>query len=80
MNELLTALYDRFYDPYEDKALEEQVDACRKELIQILGKENRKLVLSIIDNQDLLAERKSIDSFIAGFRLAWRLWGEVEGD
>lgn len=78
MNELLRALYDQFYEPYKDGELEDEADACHKALIQVLDKEERRLVLRIIDIQSLLAEQKSIDSFIAGFRLAWRMRGEVE--
>ena len=78
MNELLRALYEHFYEPYEDKELEAEADACHKALIQVLSKEDRRLVLRIIDIQSLLAEQRSVDSFVAGFRLAWRLWEEVE--
>ena len=31
----------------------------------------------IIDDKDQIAENRSIDSFIAGFRLAWRLSNEL---
>ena len=33
----------------------------------------RKLVLRIIDAQDSITEQTSLDSFIAGFELAWRI-------
>jgi hypothetical protein len=39
----------------------------------VLGKSERRLVLQIIDAKDRIAEDTSIDSFIAGFELAWKL-------
>ena len=42
-----------------------------------LEKPERRLVLQIIDAKDQIAENRSIDSFIAGFRLAWRLNNEL---
>ena len=47
------------------------------ELIERLEKPERKLVLQIIDCKDQIAEDLSIDSFIAGFRLAMRLSQEL---
>ena len=48
-------------------------------LIAALEKPERRLVLQIIDAKDqiAIAEDRSIDSFIAGFRLAWRLSNEL---
>ncbi len=46
-------------------------------LIAALEKPERRLVLQIIDAKDQIAEDRSIDSFIAGFRLAWRLSNEL---
>ena len=40
----------------------------------------RKLVLRIIDAQDSITEQTSLDSFIAGFELAWRLSMELYND
>ena len=40
----------------------------------------RKLVLRIIDAQDSIIELTSLDSFIAGFELAWRLSIELHND
>ena len=40
----------------------------------------RKLVLRIIDAQDSITEQTSLDSFIAGFELAWRLSIELHND
>ena len=40
----------------------------------------RKLVLRINDAQDSIIEQTSLDSFIAGFELAWRLSIELNDD
>ena len=40
----------------------------------------RKLVLRIIDAQNLIIEQTSLDSFTAGFELAWRLSIELQNE
>ena len=77
MNELLKALYDNFYEPLPETELKKEIEDCHQQLIEALDKPERRLVLQIIDDKDQIAENKSIDSFIAGFRLAWRLSNEL---
>lgn len=79
-NELLKGLYDCFYTRPEFSEQEEEVTACHKALIEALAKPERKLVLRIIDAQDSIIEQTSLDSFIAGFELAWRLSTELHND
>ena len=79
-NELLKGLYDCFYTPPELSEQKEEVTACHKALIEVLAKPERKLVLRIIDAQDSIIELTSLDSFIAGFELAWRLSIELHND
>lgn len=50
---------------------------CHQALSKVLGKLERRLVLQIIDAKDRIAEETSIDSFIAGFELAWKLSVEL---
>lgn len=38
---------------------------------------DQKLVLHIIDAKDHITEERSIDSFICGFELAWKLSTEL---
>lgn len=73
MNEMLKALYDSFYEKLPATQLKAEIERCHQELIERLEKPERKLVLQIIDCKDQIAEDLSIDSFIAGFRLAWKL-------
>ena len=79
-NELLKGLYDCFYTPPEFSEQEEEVTACHKALIEALAKPERKLVLRIIDAQNSIIEQTSLDSFLAGFELAWRLSIELQND
>ena len=47
------------------------------ELIERLEKPERKLVLQIMDTQNLITEERSLDSFLCGFKLAWELAYEL---
>ena len=75
--ELLKAMYDCFYIPPELPTAKQEVEACHQTLIDRLDKPERKLVLQIIDAKDRIAEDISIDSFISGFELAWKLSAEL---
>ena len=48
-----------------------------RQLIERLDKPERKLVLRIIDAQNLMIEQRSVDSFICGFHLAWEMANEL---
>ena len=69
MNKLLKDLYDCFYTPPELAATKREIEECHRALIEALGKPERRLVL--------ISEDTSLDSFISGFRLAWRLSAEL---
>ena len=77
---LLRALYDCFYARPRFDEQENEVKECHKALIEVLAKPERKLVLRIIDAQDYIKTETSLDSFIAGFELAWRLFNELHYD
>ena len=77
MNETLRLLYDKFYTPLPMVESEQEVEVCHRQLIERLDKPERKLVLQIIDDQNLMIEQRSIDSFISGFELAWQLSMEL---
>lgn len=77
MNEQLKALYDCFYEPLPAVRLKQEIEDCHQKLIEVLSKPERRLVLQIIDAKDQIAEDRSIDSFITGFRLAWQLSNEL---
>lgn len=75
--ELLKAIYDCFYITPELPTAKQEIEDCHQALIDRLDKPERKLVLQIIDAKDRIAEDTSLDSFISGFRLAWRLSAEL---
>ena len=77
---LLRALYDCFYTRPRFDEQENEVEECHKALIEVLAKPERKLVLRIIDAQDYIKTETSLDIFIAGFELAWRLSNELHED
>lgn len=77
MNKLLKDLYDCFYTPPELAATKREIEECHQALSEVLGKTERRLVLQIIDAKDRIAEDTSIDSFISGFELAWKLSMEL---
>lgn len=72
-----TDLYDCFYTPPELPTQKQEIEECHRALIEALGKPERRLVLKIIDAKDHISEDTSLDSFISGFRLAWRLSAEL---
>ena len=68
---------DCFYTPPKFPVQKQEIDECHHALSEVLGKPERRLVLQIIDAKDRIAEDTSIDSFIAGFELAWKLSMEL---
>ena len=77
MNDTLKLLYDRFYTPLPMEEAEQEIETCHQQLIGRLEKPERRLVLRIMDAQNLMIEQRSVDSFICGFRLAWELANEL---
>ena len=78
MENLLKTLYWNLYAPYENQETEQELDDCHKQLIDVLDKPERKLVLRIIDGKDRLADEIGLDSFIFGFKLATQLAHELK--
>ena len=76
-NKLLKELYDCFYIPPELPVQKQEIEECHQALIEVLEKPERRLVLQIIDAKDRIVEDTSIDSFISGFELAWKLSTEL---
>ena len=78
MKELLKTLYWNLYTPYVNEESEQELDVCHKQLIEVLDKPERKLVLRIIDGKDRLSDEIGLDSFIFGFKLATQLAHELK--
>ena len=77
MNDTLNQLYNRFYTPLSMAECEQEIEDCHRQLIGRLEKPERKLVLRIMDTQNLITEERSLDSFLCGFKLAWELAYEL---
>ena len=77
MHDTLKLLYDRFYTPLPMEEAEQEIETCHQQLIECLEKPERKLILRIMDAQGLIAEERSVDSFLCGFKLAWELAYEL---
>ena len=56
---------------------EQEIETCHRQLIERLEKPERKLVLRIMDAQGVIAEERSVDSFLCGFKLTWELAYEL---
>jgi len=78
MENVLKTLYWNLYTPCTNEEAEQELDDCHKQLIEVLGKPERKLVLRIIDGKDRLADEIGLDSFIFGFKLATQLAHELK--
>ncbi len=76
-NKLLEAVYDCFYTPLAFAAQKLEIKRCRQTIAKALGKSEHRLVLQIIDAKDYIIENISVDSFISGFELAWKLYTEL---
>ena len=77
MRNTLKLLYDRFYKPVPMAEAEQEIEVCHRQLIERLEKPERKLVLRIMDTQNLMAEERSMDSFLCGFHLALEMANEL---
>ena len=78
MAELLKTLYWNLYTPYVNEEAEQELDDCHKQLMNVLGKPERELVLRVTDGKDRLADEIGLDSFIFGFKLATQLAHELK--
>lgn len=78
MNEILELLYKRFYIPLPLAEPRQQIEQAQHELIHRLERPDRRLLLQVIDAGDQIADELSLDSFICGFLLAYRLGNELQ--
>jgi len=77
MSQLIQAIYDQFYSFQGDPEMIRKIDSNHCALSAELSKEQRRILLKIIDSKDSLAEIQSMDSFIRGFQLAAHLAAEL---
>lgn len=77
MPNILDDLYQSFYKPSEQTELKSSIDENHKKLIQILSKEDKVLVLRIIDAAEMICNYQSKESFIQGFKLGVEFSNEL---
>lgn len=80
MNDYMTALYQRFFQEPDFTELEEEMEQTRQEVRDYLDKLQRRKLMQLVDAQNLLREKTSLASFMAGFKLAWGIAKELETD
>lgn len=77
MKTILEELYDSYNTFVPEPTVQAEVDNAHQALIRSLENPERKLVLRIIDNKDLIAGARAKESFECGFWLAWRLYTQL---
>ena len=80
MNDYMTALHQRFFREPDVTELEEEIEQARQEVRDCLDKLQRRKLMQLVDAQNLLREKTSLSSFMAGFKLAWGIAKELEAD
>ena len=71
MNDYMTALHQRFFREPDFSELEKEIEQTRQEVRNYLDKLQRRKLMQLVDAQNLLQEKTSLASFVAGFKLAW---------
>ena len=75
MNDYMTALFDHFCGC---PGIDETAEALRRRLSGQLGKEQRRLLLRLVDQQNAYCEQTAMDAFVSGFRLAMEIARELK--
>ena len=80
MNDYMTTLHQRFFQEPDFTELEAEIEQARQEVRDCLDKLQRRKLMQLVDAQNLLREKTSLASFMAGFKLAWGIAKELEAD
>ena len=80
MYDYMQALRENFYsnDVYEER--QQGIETIRCTLSHPLDKQRRKQLLQLVDAESQLRDDMTLDSFIAGFRLACGIGSELGKD
>lgn len=78
MAQVLDEFYSCFYKKCDCSKLQNSVDENHKILIEHLSKADRKVVLQIMDELELICNLQTKDSFIQGFKLGLEIKTELE--
>ena len=80
MGYYMSELYRRYFRATDFSELEEEIEQTRQEVRDCLDKLQRRKLIQLVDAQNLLREKTSLASFMAGFKLAWGIAKELEAD
>ena len=77
MYDYMQALQEKFFsdDAYTEQR--QEIETMRCKLSHTLDKQRRKQLLQLVDAESQLREDMTLDSFIAGFRLACGICNEL---
>ena len=78
MQTILNELFDQYNRFVPDAEFLQEIENAHQQLRQSLEKSERKLVLQIIDNKDLISSGRAKESFQCGFWLAWQLFLQLQ--
>ena len=79
MNDYMTALLERFEIPSpQAAAMEAKVDAAVDELREHLGKEQRRILLRLLDLENVRRVEAKLYGFLSGYRLAEGIHRELD--
>ena len=78
MPKRLDDLYHEFFTPLQLPALKSSIEDNHKVLIDHLSKEDRKIVLRIIDALEMIGNYQTKASFIQGFKFGFELTTELQ--
>ena len=78
MYNYLRELHRQFCPEADCPAQRKELVSLQSELKNHLGQEERKLLLRLLDTQDILNYETSLESFTAGFRTAHSILCELE--
>ena len=78
MHDYMKALCHRFEIQSERaEKLEREADKTHKQLAKQLGKQQRRLLLHLVDLEAALRDQSCLDSFMSGYRLAHGIHQEL---
>ena len=77
MYDYMQALQEKFFsdDTYAERR--QEIESMRCKLSHTLDKQRRKQLLQLVDAESQLRDDMTLDSFIAGFRLACGIGSEL---
>lgn len=77
MYDYMQALQEKFFsnDAYAEQ--QQEIETMRCKLSHTLDKQRRKQLLKLVDAESQLRDDMTLDSFIAGFRLACGICSEL---